>query len=129
MEVFESRLLGFLELRFFGGGALDTQPWQYHLPRGTCEIERNENGKPNATNGWLCMCSVVRKSLCLSYLDHRRNVAVVMVGTRAQFAEDHFANRLCSMATTHNALAIACRLVHALVAIPATIYGTEWLLC
>lgn len=26
---------GFFGGRFFGGGAFDMQPWQYHFPRGT----------------------------------------------------------------------------------------------
>lgn len=30
-----SRLLGFLATLFFGGGAFEAHPWQYHFPRGT----------------------------------------------------------------------------------------------
>lgn len=33
-----SLALPFLGPRFFGGGAFDTQPWQYHFPRGTYKI-------------------------------------------------------------------------------------------
>lgn len=32
---FDSFVVDLRGPRFFGGGALEMQPWQYHLPRGT----------------------------------------------------------------------------------------------
>lgn len=57
--------------------------------------------------------------LAARHFYHRRNVAVVMIGSRTQFAVDHFADGRRSMATAHNAFTLIRRLVHALVAIPA----------
>lgn len=46
----------------------------------------------------------------------------MMICTRAQFTEDHFANGLRSMTTTHDALPVAGRFVDALVAIPVDVW-------
>lgn len=54
------------------------------------------------------------------HFNHGRDVAVVVISPRTQFAVDHFANGWRSMTTTYNAFPIACCFVDTFKAIPVT---------
>lgn len=98
-------LCPFLGPRFFGGGAFDMQPWQYHLPRGTC-----------TTN------MVVDRPFIYdnesSYLNHWWYVTVVVICSRTYFTINHLSNWLLSMTTANNTFSITSRFVHTLIAVP-----------
>lgn len=95
--------------RFFGGGAFEIHPWQYHLPRGTCR-RRSESEKL----GW-------ERGRTNDYLYHWRNITVVVICTRTDFAINHLSDRLLSMTTANDTFTITSRFVNTLVTIPA-----EW---
>jgi hypothetical protein len=56
------------------------------------------------------------------YLDHWRNVTVVMVGTRTQLTKDHATDGRRPMSAANDAFSFAGRFVDAFVAIPKKIY-------
>lgn len=57
--------------------------------------------------------------LAARYFYHRRNVAVVMIGTRTQLTVDHFANGQRTMTAANDALSFVRRFIYAFETIPA----------